>query len=521
MKLERGKNSARNVVYGTVSGIYSLIVPFFIRAAIIRWLGIQYIGLDSLFASVLSVLNLAELGVGYALVFSMYEPLANDDTDKICALLLLYKKYYRIIGLVVLCLGVVLTPFLPHLIKDTIPTDVNLYVLYYIHLGVTVISYWALAYKGSIITVYQRNDISSKVNIIVNTIKYIIQFVLLWLLHNYYYYIIVLLVSGIVSNLIIAAIVNTKYPQYKATGNLSKEETKKINQRVRDLFTSRIGGVVVDSADAIVISAFLGLTMLARYQNYYYVITTIMSFVSLLIASSLAGIGNSLITETRKKNFFDFKRLTLLFCWIGTVSVCVLLCIYQLFMELWVGKENVLPFSMVVCFCVYLFIKIINTLLNVYKDAAGIWHQDRFRPLVTAITNLMLNLIMVRIWGLYGVLLSTIISMLFVGMPWLLHNLFTQIFNENIKQYLLVLVKYNIVAVVLAMICMFVSRIINFDKLILTILVRGVVVTILSNSIMMILFRTTREYKSLMKYFDRLTKERFRFIIKNTKVKND
>ena len=128
----------KRTITGTLTGLllqcFNLFVPFLIRTIFIRYIGLEYAGLNSLFSSIIQVLNLAELGVGSALVFSMYKPVANDDYDKLCALIKLYRTYYRIIGLIVLTIGISITPFLPYLIKDGIPENLNLYILYFLNL---------------------------------------------------------------------------------------------------------------------------------------------------------------------------------------------------------------------------------------------------------------------------------------------------------------------------------------------------------------------------------------------------
>lgn len=164
MKFDRTKNALRNIIFGLLQRIYQLIVPFAMRTAMIYWLGVEYLGLDGLFISVLSVLNLAELGVGSAMVYSMYKPVAEDDRTTICALMKLYKIYYRVIGLVVLVGGLILCPFIPKLISDELPAGMNVYILFLLNLGATVLSYWLFAYKNSILQAYQRADVVSKVN---------------------------------------------------------------------------------------------------------------------------------------------------------------------------------------------------------------------------------------------------------------------------------------------------------------------------------------------------------------------
>ena len=240
------------------------------RTAMIYLMGVQYLGLNSLFTSALQVLNLAELGVGSAMVFSMYKPIAENDNTTICALMKLYRTYYRVIGLVIAVVGCALIPFIPRLIKSDVPADINIYILYLLNLGTTVLSYWLFAYKNSILQAHQRADVVSKVTLVTSTIQYGSQLFVLWAFHNYYLYVIVMLATQALTNIVTAVCADKLYPQFKPRGKVDKIQVQKINQRIRDLFTSRIGGVVYDSADTIVVSAFLGLTVLAKCNNRFH-----------------------------------------------------------------------------------------------------------------------------------------------------------------------------------------------------------------------------------------------------------
>lgn len=487
MKLERTKNAKKNIVTGVILKLYQIIVPFFMRTAMIYLLGVEYLGLNSLFTSILQVLNLAELGVGSAMIFSMYKPIANNNRKKICQLMNLYKIYYRLIGLVILLLGLVLCPFVPKLISGTVPLGMNVYILYLLNLFATVLSYWLFAYKNCLLQAYQRNDIINKITLIVNTLQYIIQFILLWIFKNYYLYVIVLLISQAGINVFTAWIVNIMYPQYKPQGKLSRKEVRAINQRVKDLFTSKIGGVIVNSADTIVISAFLGLTVLAIYQNYFYIITALIGMIAVIFNACTAGIGNSLVLESQGKNYNDFKKFTFIIAWLSGFCACALLCLFQNFMIIWVGKDLLLDFSCVVCLVIYYFIYEINALLNLYKDTAGIWHKDRFRPLITAGTNLILNLILVQFIGLYGVLLSTVLSTLIIGMPWLLHNIFSEIFKVNPKEYILKLIKYTCVTIIVIIITYSLCNVIK-GATIITLMIKGIICFVVSNVLFLLAY---------------------------------
>ena len=514
MKIQRTKNASRNILFGLVLKIYQLLIPFVMRTVIIYSLGVQYLGLNSLFVSVIQVLNLAELGVGSAMVYSMYKPIIEDDSITICALMRLYKIYYRVIGIVILLVGMFLLPFIPNLISGNIPKDMNVYILYLLNLIATVLSYWLFAYKNSILQAYQRIDIISKVMLFTETIKYALQIVVLVIFHNYYYYIIAILVTQIMTNIITAVVSDKMYPQYQPKGKLSKDMIKQINQRIRDLFTSKIGMVIVNSVDTIVISAFLGLTVLAVYQNYFYIITAVTGLIGTVFTSVTAGIGNSIVIESKEKNFQDLNKFTFIIVWISGVCVSCFLCLFQPFMSIWVGKEFLLDFSIVICFCIYFFVYEINQLLNTYKDAAGIWNEDRFRPLVTALTNLVMNLIMVQFMGIYGIILSTVLSALFVGMPWLLHNLFTVLFErKQLLPYLKNLLFYVVIVFFSTFVTYYICNLFTQSDSLL-ILIRLVVCMIVPNVIFFLAYYRMKEFKHSVQLVDKMTKGKLIFLKK-------
>jgi O-antigen/teichoic acid export membrane protein len=376
------------------------------------------------------------------------------------------------------------------------------------NLGATVLTYWLFAYRNCLFSAHQRNDISSKVALLTDTIKYVLQIVVLILFKNYYLFLIVMLVTQVIHNVLVALYSKRFFPEYEPKGRLSKEKISSINHRIKDLFTSKMGTVVVGSADTIIISSFLGLTSLTIYQNYYYPVSAVMGIVKIIYQACTAGIGNSLIVETKEKNYRDLRKFTFIILWIAGVCFSCFLAMYQPFMEIWVGKKLMVEYSVVICFSVYFFIMQINSLLNLYKDAAGIWHADRFRPLVTALSNLIMNLLMVRRWGLYGIILSTVISALIVGMPWLLHNLFTVLFERQYLQPYLFFLLTRVV-IVLA-VSSGVSYLASFvvGNLWMEFIARLIICTVITNIVFYLSFRNSSDYIESIALVKRLAKSR-------------
>lgn len=505
MQENRVKNASRNVLFGMFLKGYQILLPFIMRTAMMYCMGDGYLGLNSLFGSVLWVLNLAELGVGAAMVYSMYQPIIDGDKEQICALLKLYRTYYRIIGAIIAVVGGILTPFIPHLVKGEVPEGVSIYVVYWLNLFCTCMSYWLLAYKNSLLTAHQRNDVASKVTLATNTFQYAAQLFVIIKIGDYYIYLIVQIFTQIVTNLVTAYFANKMYPDYKPMGTMAKETVQKINNRIKDLFTMKLGMVLVSSADSIIISAFLGLRDAAIYNNYFYILTAAMGIVKVVFVSVTAGIGNSILTETQEKNYIDLKKLSFIIAWMAGFCSAALLCLYQPFMKMWAGKDRMLSFSVVVCFVIYFFVDQVNQILITYKDAAGIWHEDRFRPLVTALVNVTLNVILVQFIGIYGVILSTVISVVVVGMPWILHNLFTALFKRSMMEYVREILYYSIVTVAVCAatygVCSFIP-----DGGILWMIVKGVASFIVSNLLMLGAYFKLKEFGQVKELVLRIVK---------------
>ena len=497
MKIERSKNASRNILTGIILRIFQTIVPFLLRPAMIYKLGMEYAGLDSLFVSILHVLNLAELGVGSAMVYSMYKPIAVDDKTKLNALLNLYKKYYRVIGAVVLTIGLLLIPFLPKLISGEVPNNINIYALYIINLFATVLSYWLFAYKNSLLMAHQRTDVSNKINLVSFFVRYCLQFIALLQFNSIYLYFMGMLISQLITNVSVNFITNRMFPNFTPSGNLEKDEKDDINKHIRDLFTAKLGGTITNSADTIIISAFLGLTLLAKYNNYYYILSALFGFLAIIFQSCLAGIGNSLIVESPEKNYKDFEKFTMLLTWIiGYCTACIY-CLIQPFMKIWVHEVNMLDNSFPILFSLYFYVYELALVWSTYKDAGGIWHKDRFRPMCVTIVNLGLNLLTVKIFGLYGVILSTVISYLVVGMPWMLHNIFNTLFHRSAFGYIIKCILGIVGTVIACAISSAFCAMINIEGVI-GFIIKGIIVTIVSNVLFLLLYFRTEEFKSIV-----------------------
>lgn len=445
----RVKNAQRNIISEMLNMLVSNILPFVTRTVMIYVLGKAYLGLNSLYTSILQVLSLAELGFGVAVSYSMYKPLANQDARAVNALLALYRKLYRRIGMVILACGLAFLPFLRTIIRGEIPGDVNIYVLYLVQLGNVVLSYFLFAYQQSLLKASQRSDIVSRISLMLNLVGSLLRIAALLLFRNYYLYCVVSPCVTAAQNLLADRAARKRYPQYFCSGEVPEEEKQSIRRNVAGLFTYKLCAVFRNSFDSIVLSAFMGLEILACYNNYYYILSVISGVMNAAVSSLTAGIGNKLVLESKASNYRDLEKFQLIFLWAQSLCTVCLYCLYQPFMQLWVGEDMMFGQREMTVFCVYFFVQSLNAVNYVYRQAAGLWWKDRFRPVVEAVTNLVLNVVLVWRFGVVGVLLSTIVCLVTINTLWGSRLLYTDFFREeSYRGYLLRLGYYSLAAAV-------------------------------------------------------------------------
>lgn len=464
MKLARKENAIRNIGFGLANKVITILLPFFLRTVLIYTLGTQYLGLSSLFTSVLQVLSLSELGIGSAMVFSLYKPIAQDDDEEVGKLISIYKYVYQFIGSVIFGSGLFLLPFLKYLIHGECPQDVNIYILYIFYLVNTAESYFISAYKTTLLSAYQRRDIISGIGMLVKTLLYITQIVCLFLTKNYYLYVIWLPIFTAVENIVSAKHVERHYGKYFTySGKVNITEAKPLLSKVKDLFGHRLEQVVINTFDTISISAFLGLNLVTVYNNYCYLMFAVAGVFDIIYQAVLAGIGNSLVIEKEEKNLQDFQLFQLINSWmVGWSSICFL-CLYQPMMQLWMGKELMLPYSTVFLFFIYFYVWKIRQTILLYKDATGMWSADRWKPYVEIVANIVMNIILIRMIGIDGVIIATIISMFFIAYPWETHAFFKKHFKRDEMHFHFRQLLYILVTVVLAGITQLICSLVVID----------------------------------------------------------
>ena len=303
-----------------------------------------------------------------------------------------------------------------------------------------------------------------------------------------------MLLATVLNNIITAIVVNRIFPAYVPEGELQDSERKKIFGNVKALIGHKIGGTVVTSADNLVISAYLGLTLVAYYNNYHYLSSAVVSLISVISNSILGGLGNRLVIKSKKDNLKLFYNLTFGICWVvGWCSIC-LMCLSQPFMTIWMEKERLLSNHTVFWIALYFYSWQFRIIGLSFKDAAGMWQADFWKPYLGAVINIVVNIVLVNLIGLNGVLIATIIDLAGVYFPWETHVLFRDLFccssNDYYKKHLLYFLTIFALGVLTYLICSYV----NIQGAV-GLIIKALICFALPNIIMCLLFYKTDEFK--------------------------
>ena len=428
MKYDRIKNTRRNALWGFLEKGCGILLPFLVRTALIHRLGMAYAGVGGVFTSVLQVLSLAELGLGSAVVYSLYRPLAEDDTGKICALLRFYRNMYRALGTAVLVLGVVLFPFLPRITGADLPPDVALGWVYGAYLLHAAAGYFVFPERKALLQSAQRTDAVSRAALLMRLFSFAGQMAALLLSRNYHAYILFLPLSALGDQLLCAFAAKRLYPSYICRGSLDASSRRDILEKTKGLFVHRLLGQTRNAADQLFVSAFFGLTAVGMYGNYFYILQSVRSLLDVITFSMSAGVGNSAVSESAEKNYRDLNTFTFLYEALCAVCAACLLCLYQPFMLLWCGENALFSLDTVIAFCVYFYVWTMGDIKSQYADARGLWWKNRFRTACEALANIALNALLARWLGVFGIVIATAISILLVGFPWSTMILFRDFF---------------------------------------------------------------------------------------------
>ena len=458
-KSSRTKNSFINSVVGSGSQIVSTLLNFLVRTIFIYCLSKEYLGVNGLFSNILYMLNFAELGIGNAIIYKLYKPVANNDKERIKSLVFLYKKVYFVIGIVILTLGLLVIPFMDYIIKDPPKIGENLILIYILYLFETVGAYF-WGYKRSVLLVYQENYINSAIDLSFSIIKSLIQILILVFTKNYVLYLIVYILSTICSNLCISVYVNNKYSFLKEKNivKIKKGEIKELWNNVKSLFTYKLGSTVLSGTDNILLSMIVGISAVGMYSNYSLIITAVSGILWTVLTGFTGSIGNLNALNDTKKSKEVYLQVLFVSCLLYGLGCLCIGSLINPFIDLWVGSEYLLSNRVVILLMIILYLRGIVYPDNTYRDTLGLFKEGRLAPFISALINIILSIILGNIMGMEGIFLATVLSILFTTFWYMPKVIFKNAFNSSINVYFKKIIKFSFPIIVMYILC---STIIN------------------------------------------------------------
>lgn len=492
----RSKNSIRNFSIGILSQFVTVIGSLIVRTIFIKELGAQYLGVNGLFTNILMVISLAELGLGNVLLYSLYEPLANNDTTKVNSIIKFYKNIYIKIAIVIFVLGLLLIPFLDVIINSEF--SYQQIVLFYMFFLTNSALTYLVADKTALINADQKMYVLKLINAFITLLKDILQIAVLIMTSNFVIYLSIMVITTLLNNIIIIKKTNNMYPYLKLDSNENDVlDTTQIVNDVKSIFLYKIGVVITNNTDNILISIIVGTVYVGYYSNYALIISTISTFLGILIHSIYSSIGNLNNSNEKLKSYNFFKSLVLFFHWLTSfVSISFILVIND-FINLWIGSEYLLSQFVVYVIVINFHIQNIINPVWIYRETMGLFKQIRHVMLWVALINLVLSIVLGIKFGLSGILISTALARIFTTVWYEPFVLYKSKFKKPVRTYWISFFKNLVTFIGALIISLSIVGFFSLESNLIAVLLKLIIAFVVTNCFFWILNYKSDELRNL------------------------
>lgn len=494
----RNRFIAKNIVFGYGANFITLFLNFISRTVFIYTLGDTYLGISGLFGNVLGILSFAELGIGTAMNFALYKPVAEKDKQEIKSYMRFYKNAYRAIAAVVAIVGLIICPFLKYIVNDNGVLQGNeIYIYYLIYLFNTVTSYF-VSYKFSLVNAEQKNYIFTAINSVTNIFTITFQVIVLLIYKNFLIYLLTACVITALQKIVVNIYLNKLYPYLNQgpTDKLSRNELIKIKDNVKALIIHKIGEISVYQTDNIIISAFAGIKTVGLVSNYSLIITSVSGFVNIIFNSATSSFGNLMVGTDKEHQYELFRCYKFLGFWVYGFCSIALFNLMSPFISLWIGQHRTIDNLTIILLCADFYLVGHRTIFNNVKVAGGVFQQDKFVAFIQAVVNLIVSIIMIKLIGLPGVYIGTVCQGLIstVIKPIIVYK---DLFDVSSALYFKQGLEYLCMTVFGGILCKIIGSIFFSSNTLFSFIGQMCVVTILTNLLFFIVYKNTREFHYL------------------------
>lgn len=503
----RVKNVSRNIIYAFILQILKTLLIFASRIIFVKKLGAVYLGINGLFTNILGILSLTELGITTALMYSLYKPLSIHDEEKIAQYINYFKRIYNVIAISILVIGIGLIPFLKYLVN--LPDEIPHIYLYYILLLLNSVISYLFVYKTTLLSADQKMYIINKYDMIFQIILFILQTVILFITNSFALYLTSNIICTLLSNVLKVRKAKQIYPylQDKKSSVLPKEERKKLFENVFSLFFYKLGGVIQNNTDNILISIFVGTIAVGYYSNYSTIILSITTFLTIIFTSLKASVGNYVSTKNKEEQYKMFNILETYNFWIVSFCAICFVILIPNFVSICFGNDYVLSFGILICAVLEFYTSNIRQTLWIYRETTGIFKKTRHITLVTSIINIILSIILGYFYGLVGIIGATIISRFIYAWwkePFIIYK---DYFKMSPKKYYIDYIKRFLLMVVVCIISYLVCKLVSLSNIYLVFAVKMIICIVIPTFCLLIIYRKSEATIYLKKSLCKILKK--------------
>ena len=498
----RTEYSVINILTGLGGYFLNTVLGFVCRMVFVQCLSADYLGVNGLFTNIITMLSLTELGIGSAIGYALYKPLAQNDEEKIASLMQLYGKAYRIIGIFISVIGLALMPFINVIIREQPNISESIYLLYILNLFNTVSTYF-WGYRTTLLTAAQKNYIVAAISYVISIVQSILQMVFLLLFRNYLGYLLIQTVGNFLYKILVSYFAEKHYPCIKKKNikPLPKDEQRVIFANVRDLMIYKLASLLVNSTDNILITFFSGLATTGIASNYTLLVNTLNSLLGQVFNGLTASVGNHNASEPKEKQFQMFSFLNMMNFWIfGWASLGIIFCSSDL-VQLCFGEEYVLSIEIPLIMAVNFYTVGMMNAVWTYKHTLGLFHYGRFMQIFTGILNIVFSVVLGTYWGVFGILAATVLARACTSLWYDPIAVYIHGFGRSPWSYLAKYMKYLLVLLAAAVLCQLSFALAGGPLLVKTLL-KIVLCSVVTNATFIALFFRTPEFQ-MLKHFAR------------------
>lgn len=499
----RTKNAGKNTASAFINKIVILLLTFVCRRIFIQYIGVDYLGINGLFANVLTLLSMADLGLGTAMNISLYKPIAEEDTQKLAALVHYFKKLYRIIAAVVLLIGTALLPFLKYIVNLDVEIP-HIYLYYYLFVLKNVVSY-LFVYKTAMIRADQKQYLINRIEVIVSIVRIALQIAVIVVFRMYLLYLLLELLSVLAHNVIASLVADKEYPFLKERHELEPEAKKSLFTDMISVSLYKVSWSLLNGTDNIIMSIIVGTVSVGLYSNYHTITSSLETFIILLFSSLTASIGNLVATSSEERRYATFKSMQMVSFWLCAISVVCLYYLTQDFIAIWLGKQYALDHLTLIAIVANMFFSTCMRPVWTFREGTGMYRQIRYIMFATAVLNIILSVWLGKVLGLAGILFATSLSKILTYFWYEPNLLYKNFFDRKPKYYYGNFFKNVLLLAAALAVCYFPMKYLPWVNIGVW-LVKAVICVTAVSFIYFLAYRRTPEWDNLMVKFQSLVR---------------